>query len=407
MWFNPRSAKLMKPGEHLLVEGCPGLRLVCNATRKTWTYRYEIDGKMKQKALGQWPGMQLHDAVGEWSDLRTTAPDRRHTAKEAAKTYTIQEMISDFSAEHLQARRTKDSFRAASKMLETVALEIGDLKAVEVTRNDAYDVLTARKETPTVASKVRSLMASATDHALDAGRIPGDVANHWIGLMRGKLKSKGKIVGGQHVGRQRRALSQAEVGALLRWIDAMHPLGRDCTIMYLWTCSRGGEFLWMRKEHVTEEKDGLWFTLPKMLTKNRNHDFAVDYRTPLYGEALNVVRRRMESVGESGWLFEDRRKEQYTQHDFSTYVYSLMPYSVKRGALKCPVSNWTPHNLRRTSRTLLAALGCPKEIGEAILGHLPREIEATYNVHTYDAEKVEWLSKLSSLLYRLRNSPEA
>ena len=63
-----------------------------------------------------------------------------------------------------------------------------------------------------------------------------------------------------------------------------------------------------------------------------------------------------------------------------------------------PVTHWTPHNLRRTARTLLDQLGCQNEIGEAILGHMPPEILATYNAHTYDAERKQWLSKLSDYL---------
>ena len=105
------------------------------------------------------------------------------------------------------------------------------------------------------------------------------------------------------------------------------------------------------------------------------------------------------------WV-EDARGEQYTQHDFSTYIYGLQPYSAKVArrqgeGLVLPVANWTPHNLRRTSRTMLAALGCPKEIGEAILGHLPAAIEGTYNSHSYDAERRLWLTKLAEHLESL------
>jgi integrase len=120
-----------------------------------------------------------------------------------------------------------------------------------------------------------------------------------------------------------------------------------------------------------------------------------------------VVQRRLKTVGESGWLFEDSRKEQYTQHDFSTYIYNLQPYAPKvknrqsTGGLVLPVTNWTPHNLRRTGRTLLSSLGCLNEIGEAILGHLPREIEATYNSHTYDKERRMWLRKLAKHLEKM------
>jgi integrase len=66
-----------------------------------------------------------------------------------------------------------------------------------------------------------------------------------------------------------------------------------------------------------------------------------------------------------------------------------------------PIKHWAAHDLRRTARTLLASLGCPKEIGEAVLGHMPDGIEGTYNRHTYDAERLHWLSKLDVKLGEL------
>src|SRR5690606_3867619 len=119
-----------------------------------------------------------------------------------------------------------------------------------------------------------------------------------------------------------------------------------------------------------------------------------------FGQALAVVQRRLKAVGASGWLFEDARGEQYAQHYFSTYIYSLQPHSekVRRRAsegLVLPVANWTPHDLRRTGRTLLASLGCPQEVAEAILGHLPKGVVGVYNAYTYDAERVAWLKRLS------------
>lgn len=54
MFFDARAAKLLKPGEHWVVVGCPGLRLVASETRKTWAYRYRspVDGKLKQVSFG-------------------------------------------------------------------------------------------------------------------------------------------------------------------------------------------------------------------------------------------------------------------------------------------------------------------------------------------------------------------
>jgi len=229
--------------------------------------------------------------------------------------------------------------------------------------------------------------------------------------MRGRLKSQGKIIGGQHQGQQRRVLQPHEVATLLAWSTNMHPLGRDALVMYLWTCARGAEILAMRPEHITQAGKQWWWTVPKAQTKNAKTAAAVDLRVPLFGQALAVVQRRLAAVGASGWLFEDARGEQYTQHDFSTYIYSLMPYSPKvtqrqsTGGLVLPVTHWSPHDLRRTGRTLLAGLGCPNEVAEAILGHVPPGIVGVYNCFSYDSERVLWLGKLSGYMASLVDLP--
>lgn len=421
MFFDARAAKLLKADEHMVIEGCPGLRLVASASRKTWVYRYKspADGRMKQTAFGHWPAMTVQAAAARWMELRDQRaggadPAAQHRAArrasrgevKAPSAYTVQQLVQDYVRGHLKENRQAAGVLAAERALDRLMADepgFAARPAASVTRADAFGILDGRKATPTAAQKLRSMLGSAWDIALDAGRLDGDVPNWWRQVMRGRLKSKGKVVGGKHVGRQRRVLQPAEVAELLMWLPNMHALGRDATQMYLWTGARGVEILAMRAEHVTEEGDGWWWTVPKAQTKNARYEDAVDYRVPLIGRALEVVQRRLAGVGESGWLFEDVRGEQYTQHDFSTYIYSLQPYSEKVArrsseGLVIPVSGWTPHNLRRTSRTLLASLGCPNEVAEVILGHLPKDIVATYNSHTYDAEKRHWLGLLAAHL---------
>ena len=58
--------------------------------------------------------------------------------------------------------------------------------------------------------------------------------------------------------------------------------------------------------------------------------------------------------------------------------------------------DWAPHDLRRTVRTHLAAMGCPDEIGEAVLGHIQPGVAGVYNRHAYDAERRVWLTRLAA-----------
>lgn len=423
MFFDARAAKLLKPGEHLVVDGCPGLRLEASATRRTWTYRYKAvgTGRMKQVALGHWPAVSVQAAAAAWQtarEQRAAGQDpvqSRRTARVQASgkavradAYTVRQVVQDLINGPLQERKVA-GMQAATRALERFLDEepaLASLPAAAVTRSIAYDALDARKGKPTATAKLRSMLGSAWDLALDAGRVPDDTANWWRLILKGKLKSRGKVVGGEHIGARRRVLPPPEVAQLLAWLPNMHELGRDTAQLYLWTCARGAEILAMRPEHVREEATGWWWTVPVALTKNARHEHAVDHRVPLLGRALAIVRRRLEAVGESGWLFEDARGEQYTQHDFSTYIYGLQPHSekVRRRSgegLVLPVTNWTPHDLRRTGRTLLASLGCPEEVAEAIVGHLPKGVVGVYNAYTYDAERRAWLEKLSTYLEAL------
>lgn len=426
MVFDARAAKALEPGGAIPVDVCPGLRLLATKFGKTWTYRYKTpEGKLRQLSLGPWPAMSLHAAMAAWNEARAKKvagvdPAAQRKAERAAKKatpagpkcYTVALLVGDYINGHLEVNRAKKGAQAARRalvrMLDAEA-ELAATDANKVTRAQCFDVLDARKAKPTAAAKLRSMLGSAWEYALDAGRLDGNTPNWWRQLMQGKLKSKGKVMGGKHVGQSRRALRNEEIAVLLGWLGNMHQVGRDAVVMYLWTCARGSEIFAMRPEHVTNEGAVLWWTVPKELTKNARFTDAVDLRVPLFGPARQVVERRLASVGKSGFLFENEKGEQYTQHAFSTYIYDLQPYSSKikrRGSRETdlPVTNWTPHNLRRTGRTLLASLGCMREIAEAVVGHMPPAMDATYNVHTYDAERVQWLQRLSDHLQALASS---
>lgn len=406
MFFDARKAKQLAPGEHLLVDGCQGLRLVATESTRTWVYRYKVGDKMKQARLGHWPAVPVQAAAAQWQAMRDArekgedpkAMIRRkvETPKPTPAAYTVSALVDDYITGHLAQRRTEASTAAAVRYLTRLMDEDQDLArlpAASVNRAKAFAVIDARKDYPAAATKLKSLLAAAWDYANDAGKV--EAVNWWREVMRGRLKSKGKFIGGEHVGPVRRSLTLDEVRTILAWSeDHMHETGRDLLCMYLWTCTRGGEITSMRSEHITDEGGQLWWTIPAGLTKNAGNPFAVDHRVPLFGRALEVVQRRRSA---NGLLFGG-----YARSFFSTYVYDLQPYSIKsqnrphRATL--PVTNWTPHDLRRTSRTLLAGLGCSNEIAEAILGHMPPNIVATYNRATYDAERATWLGRLSDLL---------
>jgi integrase len=155
---------------------------------------------------------------------------------------------------------------------------------------------------------------------------------------------------------------------------------------------------------VGDEADGFWWTIPKAKTKNVNNPAAFDLRVPLIGRAETVVRRRLARYGK-GYLFPQRNGNKHIEQKIiQTGVFYSMPYSKAHPESTRPrltVTKWSPHDLRRTVRTMLASMDCPRDVAESILGHMLGGVEGTYNLHRYDRQRREWLTSISDKLEAL------
>lgn len=415
MRFDARAAKLLEPGAHIMVDGCPGLRLVATATRRTWTYRYKspVDGNMRQIAIGAWPATSPAAAEVAWEALRQRrdagedpALGKRETRTAApaaarARGYTVRMVVDDYLAGHIDQHRAEKGAKEVRRIMDKQLGELASMQASAVTRAVAFDFLEARVGTPVQTGLLRQELGAAWEYALDAGRLADTVPNWWRLVMRGRLRSKGAVVQGKHRGAGKRVLSESEVGTLIRWLPNFPALADDALTLYLWTATRGAEILAMEASEITEEADGWWWTVPKAKTKNARNPLATDLRVPLIGRALTVVQRRMQATPK-GYLFPSTGRYGYVeQKTIGVSVHYRLPHSKTRPELeraRLPVTNWSAHDLRRTSRTLLAAMGCPDSVAEAILGHVQPGIQGTYNRHGYDKERRTWLGALSQKL---------
>ncbi|CAN5648734.1 hypothetical protein BH10PSE18_BH10PSE18_14900 [soil metagenome] len=417
MRIDARTAKLLEPGAHIMVEGCPGLRLVATATKRTWTYRYKspVDGRMRQIAIGQWPKMSQAFATVEWERLREQrdAGEDPAAAKRLARAtpapsrasgYSVRMLVDDYLKGHVDIHRAEKGKKEVRRIMDRQLQELSDLQATEVSRSIAFEFLERRVGTPVQTALLKQELGAAWDYALDAGRIPDTVPNWWRLVMRGRLRSKGHVLRGEHRGAVKRVLTEAQTGTLIRWLPNFPLLAHDALTLYLWTCTRGAEIMQMTAEEITEEDDGLWWTVPKAKTKNKKNPLATDLRVPLVGRAERIVRRRLE-VTPAGYLFPSRGRYGYVeQKTIGVAVHYRMPHSKTHSDLvraRLPVVDWAPHDLRRTSRTLLAALGCPDSVAEALLGHVQPGIIGVYNRHGYDPERRQWLVALDIKLEAL------
>lgn len=422
MGFDAKKAKALAPGEAIIVDDAPGLRLKATESTKTWTYRFKspVTGGMRQVALGQWPSMTYAQALGAWSDardLRATGVDladrkrEKRAQKQVAQEkrvkdsrYTVRKLIDEYLDEHVARHRKPKGVAEMRRLMgEGYTAAIADLPAASIKRVEAFGLLEALgKRAPVLANILRSELGAAWDHALDAGRLSEETPNWWRQILRGKLRSKGKIVAGKHQGVVKRILNDSEMAALLRFMPNFTMLIEDILTLYLWTGARGMEIVAMEGSEIAKERDGWWWTIPQHKLKMARFESVTDLRIPLVGRALTIVKRRVDVSG-SGYLFPAQRGDSPHVHQKVTgvAVWATRPTTVtdrlgKGRAHILHIASWAPHDLRRTVRTKLSALGCNKDVAEAVIGHMPAGIAGVYDRHTYDKERRQWLTRLAA-----------
>jgi integrase len=240
-------------------------------------------------------------------------------------------------------------------------------------------------------------MSATWDYGHDAGKPDDEVPNWWCQVMRRRLCSKGRVREGALIGTAKRVLLPDEIGTLIRCLPNFSRLVEDVVTLYMWTCTRGSEILEMEACDITRESDGLWWTVLKSKTKSAWRDNAIDLRVPFMGRAAPIVQRRLK-LAKEGYVFPSSgRSGHVEQKTVSAMVWMRQPYAKIREDYersRLPVTHCSLHDLQRTGRTQLAALGCPDEVAEAVLGHMPPGIVGVYNLHRYDEERRVWLTRL-------------
>lgn len=350
-------------------------------------------------ALAAWERVQALRTAGTDPALEQREERRQSATDRHSDRYLVRDAIREFLDAH-EGRVTPRTFTEMRRQLAVDTAPILDRPAASIARADAFDLIDGMRKAPSQAIRLKRLLAAVWDRALDSGRLDAEVPNWWRQVHRGGLPSKGREVRGQRV-KSKRALSADELRILIPFIPNFSRDVSDVLILYLWTCCRGAEIVGMRRSEIRGEGDVLWWTVPAERLKTRNVATAHDLRVPLLGRAETVVRRRLAAVT-GPYLFPSPIEGKHIrQNAIPLAVWAHRPTTTEYPDWRRPrleIADWTPHDLRRTGRTLLAQLGCPNEIAEAILGHVQPGIVGVYNRHRYDAERLEWLRRLSAYL---------
>ncbi len=179
--------------------------------------------------------------------------------------------------------------------------------------------------------------------------------------------------------KRKRVLDDSELKQFLEWLpdSKFSELSKHALMITLLTGCRSGEAVNIKKADIDLTK-GIW-RLADDDTKTgvgRNVQLSVqviEYLRPLMVSPISHSSLYLLPSGRSGF---PQHQEQLSQQ----------AYKQRQRKTMLSIPRWTAHDLRRTCCTGLAKLGCPSEIGEAILGHAKQGMEGVYNLHQYEAE---------------------
>jgi len=356
---------------------------------KSWVYRHQIDGKEHWTVLGGYPAMTIREAMDAHEAKRAQAATAR--AGEGDGPAEIQarqkaERAAERAAEGARptmlalttawiklatgkktgpwSERTKaENQRVADKDILPL---IGTIKVADLTRMDCQRVIDATlARSAAQAAEVYKILRRLLEFAIERGyRDDHPMA---------RVAKPYKYVPAD------RALSVEEVRAFLRVLtesDAA-PGVKDCLRLQLLTACRpveareaqSGEF------NVAAKK---WVIPAERYKTRKTHTVA------LSRQALAIVEGRL---GEPDALVFGAMGEAAVHQ-----ALRRMNVRFKKAGI---VEAFTPHDLRRTARSLMASIGIAQEVAEACMGHAQSAIVATYNRHGYEREKAEAWQKLA------------
>jgi integrase len=194
-----------------------------------------------------------------------------------------------------------------------------------------------------------------------------------------------------------RALSDLEIGALLKAVDAeSYPYGPVTRLLLMLGARRSevAEMRWSEIDLATKT-----WTLPAARSKNRH-----EHVLPLPDAAVDILRGLPRIEGSDLVFTSDGRP-------LGAFDWTKKRLHARmEAALGQSVPPWTFHDLRRTCASGLAAIGVAPHVIERVLNYRGGEIRGiglTYNRHPYAAEMLSALTAWSRRLGEIEHGAVA
>ena len=362
----------------------PGLGLRVGKTgKKTWFVMYRIKGQRLKKrlTLKRYPQLSLKEARREAKAIFVKADQGEDPAgekQERKKAPTFKDLASEYLERYASKKRSAyEDRRIIGKDLIPAW---GHWKAKDVKRRDVKKLLDriVNRGAPIQANRTLALIRKIFNWGIEE-----DIVEHNPCLQI-------KMPGQEH--QRDRVFSEAEIKALWQAFDQIGPTMGGHFKLRLITAQRGGEVKAMRWQDI--DLDSGWWTIPAEYSKN-----GLPHRVPLSKLALDILKQMETISGKSGWVFPSPVKKCGHIKNVQKTALRIREYS--------GVSDFKPHDLRRTAASLMTGMGIPRLTVSKILNHVEQGVTRVYDRYSYDKEKRIALDKWSQRLEQFLTGKKA
>ncbi|HTP95817.1 MAG TPA: tyrosine-type recombinase/integrase [Burkholderiales bacterium] len=385
----------IKAGEPLAKSDGNGLTFTLSASgTASWVLRYRIGGKQRELTLGRYPDVTIAAARKLAMEKRVNvqqgvdvARQKQKSKQELARAWTFRHLADDYLTRASQNLAAATVAGRRQQLRDYVFGRIGHLPAREVSPGDIVDIVERSSEKSLhVARLVLIAIREVFAHGVARHVIEGNPCAH--------IKAKA-IIGAPPSRRARIMLTDAELAVVLPLLKEIGRKNELASKILLATCTRIGELTRAEWKRVSFERKE--WTIPPEHSKNKKQ-----FVIPLTEQVSEYFMELHRLAFGSRFVLPLRQRHRGREGDGPMEATSLnAAFNRLHEKLGDRCRRFTPHDLRSTARSHLAALGVDVLIAERCLNHSLGGLVAVYDKHDYLSERRKalelWSAKIAAM----------
>ena len=355
--LKPGSIDNAKPRQKafVLTDGGGLLLEVVPSGKKTWRFKYHLNGKREKVTIGTYPALSIRQARDRHKELRVLV-ERGESPASEKQAALVEQKLADSSPDCFRtfAQRWVHEtlfYRSSGYVAQTVRWldayvypVIGDMQLEDVQPRHVLSILKARTDTSVTAERIRVVVQQIYNHAI----------RNLLATRNPAQPLRGAIV--RAPVRHARHLTEKELGTFARKLDLQgaHVTTIAASKLLMLTMTRKSELL--RSKWPEFDLDAAQWDIPAHRMKmGRPH------RVLLSRQAVEILRQMQSRTGHGEYVFPSIFRGSVPMGDVT------LNHFFKR--IDFGVPNFSPHGLRSTAATLLREHGFGRDVVELLLAH--------------------------------------